>query len=53
MLTTELIWWYDSRYPPKDNAFLNGVFSPVKEELTARGLPVTGVLPPQLSKTFS
>ena len=37
---------------PEDNTFLQGNFAPVAEEVTAHGLKVEGVIPPELSGTL-
>ncbi len=37
---------------PDQNPFLEGSFAPVREEITAFGLPVTGNLPPELSGCY-
>ena len=37
---------------PADNRFLDGSFAPVKEEITASDLPVTGQLPAELSGRY-
>lgn len=41
-----------TREPPVGSPFLEGAFAPVREEVTARDLPVSGTLPPGLDGRY-